>query len=76
MKKTLWLEEIRRRVYAEKYGISADVDETSIAGTADAFYVISREKRNKYIKKTDIVGPVWTTNNPTHPKISGKTTRI
>lgn len=61
MRKTLWLEEMRRRIIAEEHGISADVDETSIAGTADAYYLPTREKRNKYIKRADIVGQAWAT---------------
>lgn len=63
MKKTLWLEEMRRRLIAEEHGISADVDDSSIGGTADAFYledrVISREKRNKYHKRGTIVPSQW-----------------
>jgi hypothetical protein len=61
MNKTLWMEEMRRRVVAEKQGISADVDESSIAGTADAYHLKTREKRNKYVKRTDIVGQAWAT---------------
>lgn len=49
MKKTLWLEEMRRRIYAEQHGISAEIDASNIGGTADAYYLKSREKKNKYI---------------------------
>lgn len=49
MKKTLWLEEMRRRIYAEQYGISADIDASNIGGTAEAYYLKTREKKNKYI---------------------------
>lgn len=68
MKKTLWLEEMRRRLIAETQGISADVDETSIAGTAAAYYLgespapTSREKRNKYYNPP--TGGRWKTSAP------------
>jgi hypothetical protein len=51
MKKTLWLEEMRRRIIAENHGITADVDDASIAGTAEAYYLKSREKRNPHYKQ-------------------------
>jgi hypothetical protein len=73
MKKTCWLEEMRRRCIAEEHGITAEVDESSIAGTADAYNVVSREKRNKYIKKTDIVGLAWTTTPSLKSTSSTKT---
>lgn len=47
MKKTAWLEEMRRRLIAEEHGISADVDDTSIAGTIDAWR-LARDNKNKY----------------------------
>jgi hypothetical protein len=72
MKKTAWMEEMRRRLISEEHGITAEVDESSLTGTADAFYVTSREKRNKYIKKTDIVGQAWTTST-LKPTSSDKT---
>jgi len=62
MKKTLWFEEMRRKVIAERFGIYAEIDESSVAGTGGAFYL--REKRNKYLK----VAPIslgWTTTTTT-----------
>lgn len=60
MKKTLWLEEMRRRIYAEKCGISAEIDESNIAGTAEVYYIKnwSREKRNPHLS--------WTRQTTTH----------
>lgn len=57
MKKTAWLEEMRRRIIAERCGISADIDTSDISGTADAYYINhARQKRgNKYYN-----GPVPT----------------
>lgn len=52
MKKTLWLEEMRRRIYAEQYGIDAEIDASNIGGTGGAFYLNSREKRNPFIAST------------------------
>lgn len=52
MKKTLWLEEMRRRIYAETYGIDAEIDASNIGGTAGAFYIKSREKKNPFITST------------------------
>ena len=48
MKKTAWLEEMRRRQYAEKYGIDAEIDKTNVAGTAEAYY-LRKAPKNKYI---------------------------
>lgn len=62
MKKTLWLEEMRRRIIAEKVGISPQVDETSIAETGGAYYLNtrSREKKNKYLtSRASPVPLVW-----------------
>ena len=60
MKKTLWLEEMRRRIIANREGISSDVDKTSIAGTGGAFYLNTREKKNKYLTSAvSPVPPVW-----------------
>jgi len=70
MKKTAWLEEMRRRIIAEKEGISADIDDSSIAGTASAFHVSTREKRNKYINKPSIVPSSWAIPNQTSSKTS------
>lgn len=42
MKKTLWLEEMRRRIISDEIGISPEFDDTSIAGTADAYYLDSK----------------------------------
>lgn len=47
MKKTAWLEEMRRKILAEEHGISADVDKANISGTASAYYL--RQKKNRYI---------------------------
>lgn len=70
MKKTLWLEEMRRRIIAEQHGINADVDETTIAGTASAFYLNTREKRNKYLKRDNQVAQVWKIPTPVSSKKS------
>ena len=51
MRKTYWLEEMRRRIHAEEFGISAEVDDYSIAGTGEANAVKSREPRNKYYNR-------------------------
>lgn len=69
MKKTLWLEEMRRRIIAEQHGITADVDDSSIAGTADAYYLRSREKRNPHFSHPSKWKP---TLNPS----SSQTTRM
>ncbi len=68
MKKTAWLEEMRRRVEAEKHGITAAIDASNIAGTADAYYLNSREKKNKYIdswRKKDKDSSTLAKNLPT-----------
>lgn len=39
MKKMLWLEEMRRRIIAEEIGVTADIDETSIAKDSDIYYL-------------------------------------
>lgn len=48
MKKTAWLEEMRRRCIAEKHGISPDVDEGNLCGTSEAYRVRTAPK-NKYV---------------------------
>lgn len=39
MKKMLYWEEVRRRIVAEEIGISADIDETSIAKETSLYYI-------------------------------------
>lgn len=48
MKKTLWLEEMRRKVIAEREGISPAVDDSSVAGTGAAYYLNERTAKNPY----------------------------
>lgn len=64
MKKTLWLEEMRRRIIAEAEGISADVDETSVAGTAEAYYINTHVKRNPYLRRDNTLAREWKIANP------------
>lgn len=62
MKKTAWLEEMRRRIIAENQGISADVDDTCISGTGQAFYLKTREKKNTYYQANKTA--VWNSQTP------------
>lgn len=49
MKKTCWLEEMRRRIYAEEGGIDAHIDKSNVAGTAGAYY-LNHKKQNKHYR--------------------------
>lgn len=39
MKKTLWYEEMRRRIMSEEIGIYPDIDKTSLAGKSELYYI-------------------------------------
>ena len=72
MKKTLWFEEMRRKCIAEREGIFAEIDESSVAGTGGVFFL--REKRNKYLKVAPIVPPLgtWISSQATLPPYKSK----
>ena len=71
IKKTCWLEEMRRRVIAERQGISSAVDETSVAGKAELFYLQgARDHKNKYFKHRD--DRTWTSTSKTPSQLSSK----
>lgn len=50
MKKTLWLEEMRRRVIAEEQGINETVDETTLGAKAEAYHSLPESAKgvNRY----------------------------
>lgn len=75
MKKTAWLEEMRRRIHAEEYGISAEIDDYSIAGTWEAYAIKSREPRNKYYNRPGYAAPTdtWRQQNPSTRNSSSET---
>lgn len=48
MKKTFWFEEMRRRIIAEKSGISPEVDKSSLAGRGELYRVRDRAHKNPF----------------------------